>query len=143
MRLLICGSRNWSDLDLMVRAIQMYTKGVSEPIQLMHGGARGADRLTDQAAERLNLASPEVYFADWDTYGRQAGFVRNQRMLENRPDAVLAFKDNFQHSLRSGGTEDMVARAIGARIETMLFQHRADGEAIVRCIHTAQTDRLL
>lgn len=144
MKLLICGSRNWTDLDAMVRGVGWFYKGVSEPITLMHGGARGADRLTDQVAYRLSLPTPEVFMADWDTFGRQAGFVRNQLMLRHRPDAVLAFKDNFHHSLQAGGTEDMVSRAIGARVETMLFQHRqSDGACVVRTVYTAQTQHVV
>ena len=47
---------------------------------LLHGGARGADRLIDHAAR--SLAWPvEVIPAEWGRYGRAAGPLRNGLML--------------------------------------------------------------
>ena len=51
------------------------------PVELLlHGGARGADRLIEQAAR--SLAWPvEVIAAEWGRYGRAAGPLRNGLML--------------------------------------------------------------
>jgi hypothetical protein len=39
-----------------------------------------------------NKVSGKTYPADWDGYGRRAGPIRNQKMLDTeRPDLVLAF----------------------------------------------------
>ena len=47
---------------------------------LLHGGARGADRLIEQAA--ISLAWPvEVIAAEWSRYGRAAGPLRNGLLL--------------------------------------------------------------
>ena len=47
---------------------------------LLHGGARGADRLIDHAAR--SMAWPvEVIPAEWGRYGRAAGPLRNGLML--------------------------------------------------------------
>ena len=47
---------------------------------LLHGGARGADRLIEKAAR--SLAWPvEVIPAEWARYGRAAGPLRNGLML--------------------------------------------------------------
>jgi hypothetical protein len=47
---------------------------------LLHGGARGADRLIDHAAR--SLAWPvQVIPAEWGRYGRAAGPLRNGLML--------------------------------------------------------------
>ena len=53
----------------------------SRPVALiLHGGARGADRLIEQAAR--SLAWPvEVIPAEWGRYGRAAGPLRNGLML--------------------------------------------------------------
>ncbi len=56
---------------------------------ILHGGARGADQLASRIAARLGYAV-EVYEADWST-GRRAGPDRNLRMLDAKPDLVLAF----------------------------------------------------
>ena len=53
----------------------------SRPVALLlHGGARGADRLIEQAAR--SLAWPvEVIPAEWGRYGRAAGPLRNGLLL--------------------------------------------------------------
>ena len=49
-------------------------------LHLLHGGARGADRLIDHAAR--SLAWPvEVIPAEWSRYGRAAGPLRNGLLL--------------------------------------------------------------
>ena len=49
-------------------------------LHLLHGGARGADRLIEQAAR--SLAWPvEVIPAEWGRYGRAAGPLRNGLLL--------------------------------------------------------------
>jgi hypothetical protein len=49
-------------------------------VRLLHGGARGADRLIDHAAR--SLAWPvEVIPAEWGRYGRAAGPLRNGLLL--------------------------------------------------------------
>ena len=49
-------------------------------VLLLHGGARGADRLIDHAAR--SLAWPvEVIPAEWGRYGRAAGPLRNGLLL--------------------------------------------------------------
>ena len=51
------------------------------PVELLlHGGARGADRLIDHAARSLAW-SVEVIPAEWGRYGRAAGPLRNGLLL--------------------------------------------------------------
>ena len=47
---------------------------------LLHGGARGADRLIDHAARSLSWPV-EVIPAEWGRYGRAAGPLRNGLLL--------------------------------------------------------------
>lgn len=58
---------------------------------ILHGGARGADRLADIIARALGF-EVEVYPADW-TLGKYAGILRNLEMLDSKPDLVIAFWD--------------------------------------------------
>jgi len=47
--------------------------------------------------------------ADWKSYGKGAGPIRNQLMLdEGKPDLVLAFHNDISSSR---GTADMIRRA--------------------------------
>ena len=71
--------------------------------EVVHGGARGADTLAGLIAKRLGH-SVKVYQADWATYHKAAGGVRNQQMLDSGVDWVIAFAGGR-------GTADMVRRA--------------------------------
>jgi hypothetical protein len=73
-RVLICGSRYYTDYD---RVLQ-YVMGLKDTV-IIAGAARGADTLTVKAATACGLPFRE-YPADWGKYGRKAGPIRNQRM---------------------------------------------------------------
>lgn len=60
-------------------------------ILIIHGAAIGADSLADIWA-RENKCPVESYPAEWDKYGKKAGYIRNQQMIdEGYPDVVIAF----------------------------------------------------
>lgn len=117
MRLLVCGDRDWTDREAIRREL------VVLPLDtvVIHGAARGADQIANDAALVLGLRVV-AFPADWKRYGRAAGVIRNQQMLdEGEPDRVYAFHD---HINESRGTLDMVTRARRAGIPTtVLFSH--------------------
>lgn len=58
---------------------------------IVHGDARGADRMAGNWAKQRGIPC-EVYPADWNRDGKQAGFIRNARMLEqSKPDILVGF----------------------------------------------------
>ena len=116
MRLLICGSRDWTDGDLILRELSAL-RGIEV---VNEGGAPGVDTLAQGAAEHLGI--PVLPFpADWEKHGRAAGPLRNQRMLdEGKPDLILAFVDGLE---TRRGTADMVSRARLAGVETRVISH--------------------
>lgn len=74
---------------------------------LFHGGASGADTDASAAARRLGMHVCLVP-ARWQSEGRAAGPLRNERMLDvARPDAVLAFRAPGE----SRGTDHAIAAA--------------------------------
>ena len=76
--------------------------------------------MAGQVAKKLGI--PVLGFpAQWDTYGRGAGFARNVQMLrEGKPDYVLAFHDRIE---TSKGTGHMVDIARRAGIEVEVWSH--------------------
>ena len=123
MRLLICGDRHWSEIKPIRREVirlngpRKYPSGVIEVI--ISGHAPGADILGEFVAEELEIPT-EVYPAQWDVYGRAAGPIRNQQMLdEGKPTHVLAFHPNLD---KSKGTKDMVTRAMKAGVKVEAFR---------------------
>lgn len=115
MRILVTGSRNWRDENAIANALIKATNNVIGPHLVMHGGARGADSLAGKIASGFGWWV-EVYVADWKTHGRAAGCIRNQVMIERRPDIVLAFL-----MPDSRGTRDMIRRAEKARVPVQIF----------------------
>lgn len=114
MRVLVCGDRNWQDNG----AIEARLRTLPRNTTIIHGCARGADTLAGSAALRLGL-SVRGFPAKWDEYGRAAGHIRNQQMLdEGRPELVIAFHSNIA---KSRGTADMLRRAKSAGLPTELL----------------------
>ena len=115
MRLLVCGDRDWYDPLPIEKRI-----GEIQPSVVIHGCAKGADSMAGRAARKFSI--PVLEFpALWDKYGKGAGPIRNQQMLdEGKPDYVLAFHDDLEHSK---GTRDMVNRAKKAGIPVEVWKH--------------------
>ena len=117
MRILVTGDRNWDDVSKIASTI-LLTLGVDffgEDIVenktffkkdvLIQGGAKGADFQAKQVGYWLGMVQEE-YKADWNTYGKAAGVIRNKTMYEqSRPDIVLAFHANIE---QSKGTKHMI-----------------------------------
>jgi YspA, cpYpsA-related SLOG family len=133
LRLLVCGSRTWTDAALVAEAVEQTVAEHGQGragVVLIEGDARGADRLAGTLAKARGWEL-EVYPADWQRHGRSAGMRRNARMLrEGRPERVIAFTDDLTCSR---GTADMVRRARGAGIPVLVVSHppmtREGGEA--------------
>ena len=106
-RYLVCGGRDFTDWEFMREKLRVLLK-TDWMFILVHGDAMGADRLAAGWAEACGLIV-EAYPADWDTYGKKAGPIRNQEMLDSGIDGVVAFAGGY-------GTADMVHRAEQAGI---------------------------
>lgn len=115
MRVLICGSREWNDWKAVVWTIKAAVArdtSRGEATTVIAGGAGGADSQAARFAR--GVIDLEEYPADWAKYGKAAGPIRNQQMLDQgKPDIVFAFHDDLANS---NGTGDMVRRAKAAGI---------------------------
>ncbi len=112
-RVLVCGDREWTDKDL----IKLVLSTVHGPVTVIHGGCRGADEIAGNAAFNMGF-KVEQYDANWKKYGRAAGPIRNQVMLDASIDLVLAFHPDLS---KSKGTKDMVARARKAGVTVEVY----------------------
>ena len=112
--MLVCGSRTWSDPEPIRRELSVLPKGSV----VIHGDAEGADMLGGQIAIGLGH-EVKRYPAKWHMYGRAAGPIRNQEMLDKEhPELVLAFCHDLT---KSRGTADMVRRARAAKIPVRII----------------------
>lgn len=107
--ILVCGGRDYEDIVRLEFAMDAWLRKHPELQVLIHGGARGADKLAGGWAKKRGI-HVAVVEAQWETKGRHAaGPLRNEAMLWLRPDAVIAFPGG-------NGTADMVRRAEAEQI---------------------------
>lgn len=79
---LIVGSRSFSDYELFIAKCDLLLRNWGSVV-IVSGGARGADALAKRYAVDRGYCYME-FPADWDTYGRRAGYIRNRAMHEGR-----------------------------------------------------------
>lgn len=108
MKVLVCGGRDYKNMARVREILDLLPK---ENLVIIQGAASGADDLAKLWAVNNNV--PFINFpADWKKFGKKAGFLRNQRMLdEGKPDLVIAFPGGR-------GTDMMVKLAEEAGVQT-------------------------
>ena len=113
MKLAIVGSRTFNDYALLANTIFSSLSPLDFITEIISGGAKGADKLGADFAE--NNGIPILIFpAEWGKFGKSAGFIRNQTIVDNC-DMVLAFWDGV-----SRGTADTIAKAKKAKKPTFI-----------------------
>ena len=114
MRILVTGSREWTDWRLLHEVLEEITKGIYAcEITLVHGAClSGADALAGDLA-RCAGWTEECHPADWNLHGKAAGPIRNQEMTDLGADICVAF---FKTGAGNKGTGHCAARAEAAGI---------------------------
>lgn len=113
MRVLITGSRDWSWLDqgIIETTLSKWWReaGYPKDVTLVSGACpTGADRMAEVEAIKLGFAL-ELHRADWQEYGKRAGFIRNSEMVKSGADICFAFiKDG---SRGASHTADLAEKA--------------------------------
>lgn len=117
MRVLVTGSRELTSVTPVYHALRLASEqaGGLEHLIVRHGHCpKGADAYAHKWCSALPEVTEERRPADWDRYGKAAGFIRNKAMVdEGGIDLVLAFPRG-----RARGTVDCIdhARAAGLDI---------------------------
>jgi hypothetical protein len=98
MKLAIVGSRSFSDYALLEKTV-LDLIPLEEISLIVSGGAKGADSLAEEFAKKWNIETL-VFKPNWTDYGKQAGFLRNVKIVENA-DVVVAFWDGESPGTKS------------------------------------------
>lgn len=108
MRVIITGSRKWTDREAIAEVLrELRDTGAT----LVSGACpTGADRIAEEIWDSWDLPI-ERHPADWYTYGKAAGPIRNQLMVNAGADLCIAFPLDW-----SRGTLDCIHRANAAGI---------------------------
>lgn len=99
MKVIIAGGRDFNNYNLLKSEI-LKLFDITK-IEVVSGGARGADRLGEQLAKEYKLPL-NIFPAEWNVFGKSAGYIRNVKMAEYATHLV-AFWDGY-----SRGTEHMI-----------------------------------
>lgn len=94
MQVIICGGRDFND-KAYLNDMLTFIREQRDFNTVITGGARGADSLAHQwAVLQVNMHTM-IFYAEWDQFGKRAGFIRNEQMLnqlnEGSNDFVIAF----------------------------------------------------
>lgn len=126
IRIIIAGTRTFDNYDLLKDRVDRIVLGLREDypgkrIVIVTGAAKGADQLGSKYARERKLALRE-FPANWRTYGRAAGPIRNQQMLDyilQATPALIAFWDD-----ESRGTKNMINAAKRADVRTTIIHYK-------------------
>ena len=116
MKLLIAGSRNLLPRIKFLDTLVWEQCGL-EPTEIISGGAKGVDSQAKEYAEALCLPF-KVFEADWDKYGKSAGYRRN-KIMATYADELLAIWDG-----ESKGTSHMIdiMHELGKPVHIVILQ---------------------
>ena len=112
-KLIIAGSRGFNNYELLESTLEPYLNNIAEVIS---GTAIGADTLGERFAYKHSI--PVKRFpAQWNTYGRSAGYRRNVQMAKHAT-ACIVFWDG-----KSKGTQHMIniAKQYGLKLKIVLY----------------------
>jgi hypothetical protein len=102
-KLIVAGGRDFDDYQTLHDTLMQLANTVyhDRAVSIVSGMARGADALGGKFARENDVKLYE-FPADWEEYGKRAGFIRNQQMADFS-DGLLAFWDG-----KSRGTAHMI-----------------------------------
>jgi hypothetical protein len=116
MRTIIAGSRSITRKKTITEA---HKASGFEITCVISGGAEGVDKLGELYATHIGV-DVVVFPAQWDLYGRKAGYIRNAKMARFG-EALLAIWDG-----KSKGTKHMID--IATKEGLKVYVHRTDQE---------------
>lgn len=126
MNILIAGSRNYPK----EHEVREYVQGIAKGNVILAGGARGVDRWAEDEARKQGL-EVKVYPAQWERYGRGAGYRRNAEMVRDA-DKLVAFWNG------SKGTAHTIRLAVEKGIAILLVSSGVSNEQI-SAVFSSQT----
>lgn len=114
-RLAIIGSRNYNNKDLFYNTIDAWIVEHGKPSVIISGGCKGADKLAESYAHERKIPII-VHSPDWYTYGKAAGPIRNNLII-NDSTFVIAFPE-----INSVGTYNSINLAKQNKIPTLIVK---------------------
>jgi hypothetical protein len=99
-KLIVAGGRDFNDYDLLKSKLDKLLQNKTD-VEIVCGKARGADSLGERYGKEMGYPIKE-FPANWNKYGKSAGYIRNKEMAEYA-DGCVCFWDG-----KSKGTGHMI-----------------------------------
>ena len=115
MKVIIAGGRDFNDYEYLKNTLR-YSFPSPSQIEVVSGMARGADMLGARLARDYKLRLHK-FPADWDKFGKSAGFIRNEQMAKFA-DACFIFWDG-----KSPGSKSMIDLARKHNLKLMISMY--------------------
>lgn len=96
MNIAVVGSREFNDEEFIWNKLEQLFEEhdlIKKDITIISGGAYGVDSIAEEYADNNNI-DKIIFPADWGAYGKQAGFIRNYKIVDNS-DMIIAFWDGI------------------------------------------------
>lgn len=117
IKVIIAGGRNFTDLEGLRKVFEEWFKDKSnDEVTVISDCAKGADQIGEKIAEMYGL-KVERYRADWDRYGKSAGYKRNVVMAQNATHLLAAWDG------KSKGTKHMINIAECADLVVKIYSY--------------------
>jgi ABC-type enterochelin transport system substrate-binding protein len=115
MKIIIAGGRNFNDYNKLRESCDNILVNQKD-VEIVSGTAAGADTLGERYAQEKGY-EVKKFPAQWDLYGKSAGYKRNQQMAEYA-DGLIAFWDG-----KSKGTKHMIdiANKMGLKVRVIRY----------------------
>jgi hypothetical protein len=108
IKLAIVGSRNYTNYTqfstFLQSALSTWSITPHNLVEIVSGGAQGADLMAEKWAREHKIPI-KIFKPDWNKWGKSAGPLRNQQIIEYATH-VVAFP-----SKDGRGTQDSISRA--------------------------------
>ena len=113
LKVVIAGSREFRDYAKMKKLVVEFLSDVTDEIEVVSGGCRGADMLGEWLANEKGWAVKR-FEADWKLYGKSVGVIRNREMARYA-DICLLF---MVKGAENRGSKNMLkeARRFGCKV---------------------------
>ena len=131
LRIIVAGSRDFKDYQLLRDTLMDYLDFMDDKdvvdnpsqVKFISGTAKGADTLGEQFAYTYEY-DVKRFPADWNTYGKSAGYRRNAEMAKYASEAygvLIAFWDG-----KSKGTKHMIdlAKRYGLEVHVVNYKEK-------------------
>jgi len=125
MRLIIAGSRSITNYNALLRCLRLWWSDelkistMREAKDVIHliisGTANGVDKLGERFAEENHIPLLKMP-ADWNTYGKSAGYIRNEEMAKEATACIILWDG------ASKGTKHMIDLAKKYKLQLWIYK---------------------